>query len=183
MAAYFTHCNLQPVHQILTLRTAVNLFFKVWTSLLTTLFCLFVYLYVFVYCMFIYAFFHSCFPFFVCFLLAVYMGCTCSLFFFSMVALYLMELKQCIICSYLLDKYVIINYYFFFIIIIKILLLLLLLLFIIIIIIIKFLSFYILQLKNFKTAASFARRLLELGPRPDVATQVSWVLLKCASDA
>ena len=54
---------------------------------------------------------------------------------------------------------------------------------IIIIIIIKFLSFYILQLKNFKTAASFARRLLELGPRPDVATQVSWVLLKCASDA
>ena len=29
-----------------------------------------------------------------------------------------------------------------------------------------------LQLKNFKTAASFARRLLELGPRPDVATQV-----------
>ena len=29
MAAYFTHCNLQPVHQILTLRTALNLFFKV----------------------------------------------------------------------------------------------------------------------------------------------------------
>jgi coatomer protein complex subunit alpha (xenin) len=29
MAAYFTHCNLQPVHQILTLRTACNLFFKV----------------------------------------------------------------------------------------------------------------------------------------------------------
>lgn len=28
MAAYFTHCNLQPVHQILTLRTAVNMFFK-----------------------------------------------------------------------------------------------------------------------------------------------------------
>lgn len=28
MAAYFTHCNLQPVHQILTLRTALNLFFK-----------------------------------------------------------------------------------------------------------------------------------------------------------
>ncbi|KAF6212403.1 hypothetical protein GE061_012925 [Apolygus lucorum] len=28
MAAYFTHCNLQPVHQILTLRTAINLFFK-----------------------------------------------------------------------------------------------------------------------------------------------------------
>ena len=45
------------------------------------------------------------------------------------------------------------------------------------------LLFYILQLKNFKTAASFARRLLELGPRPDVATQVSLVLLKCASDA
>ncbi|KAF5271367.1 hypothetical protein FQA39_LY08165 [Lamprigera yunnana] len=29
MAAYFTHCNLQPVHQILTLRTALNMFFKV----------------------------------------------------------------------------------------------------------------------------------------------------------
>ncbi|OXU23054.1 hypothetical protein TSAR_001438 [Trichomalopsis sarcophagae] len=28
MIAYFTHCNLQPVHQILTLRTAVNTFFK-----------------------------------------------------------------------------------------------------------------------------------------------------------
>lgn len=28
MAAYFTHCNLQPVHQILTLRIAVNMFFK-----------------------------------------------------------------------------------------------------------------------------------------------------------
>ncbi|XP_049801148.1 coatomer subunit alpha [Schistocerca nitens] len=28
MAAYFTHCNLQPVHQILTLRTALNLFFR-----------------------------------------------------------------------------------------------------------------------------------------------------------
>lgn len=28
MAAYFTHCSLQPVHQILTLRTAINLFFK-----------------------------------------------------------------------------------------------------------------------------------------------------------
>ena len=28
MAAYFTHCNLQPIHQILTLRTACNLFFK-----------------------------------------------------------------------------------------------------------------------------------------------------------
>ena len=28
MAAYFTHCNLQPVHQVLTLRTALNLFFK-----------------------------------------------------------------------------------------------------------------------------------------------------------
>lgn len=62
MAAYFTHCNLQPVHQILTLRTAVNLFFK---------------------------------------------------------------------------------------------------------------------LKNFKTAASFARRLLELGPRPDVATQIRKILQAC----
>ncbi|XP_058799728.1 coatomer subunit alpha isoform X2 [Phymastichus coffea] len=28
MIAYFTHCNLQPVHQVLTLRTAVNTFFK-----------------------------------------------------------------------------------------------------------------------------------------------------------
>uniref|UniRef100_T1J5P8 Coatomer subunit alpha n=1 Tax=Strigamia maritima TaxID=126957 RepID=T1J5P8_STRMM len=28
MAAYFTHCNTQPIHQILTLRTALNLFFK-----------------------------------------------------------------------------------------------------------------------------------------------------------
>ncbi len=28
LSAYFTHCNLQPVHEILTLRTAVNLFFK-----------------------------------------------------------------------------------------------------------------------------------------------------------
>lgn len=28
MAAYFTHCQLQPVHTILTLRTAVNLMFK-----------------------------------------------------------------------------------------------------------------------------------------------------------
>ena len=28
MAAYFTHCNLQPVHQVLTLRTALKLFFK-----------------------------------------------------------------------------------------------------------------------------------------------------------
>lgn len=62
MAAYFTHCNLQPIHQILTLRTAVNLFFK---------------------------------------------------------------------------------------------------------------------LKNFKTAASFARRLLELGPRPDVATQIRKILQAC----
>ncbi|CAH0555045.1 unnamed protein product [Brassicogethes aeneus] len=29
MAAYFTHCKLQPIHQILTLRTALNMFFKV----------------------------------------------------------------------------------------------------------------------------------------------------------
>ena len=28
MAAYFTHCNLQSIHQILTLRTALNMFFK-----------------------------------------------------------------------------------------------------------------------------------------------------------
>ncbi|XP_048728495.1 coatomer subunit alpha-like [Ostrea edulis] len=62
MAAYFTHCNLQPIHMILTLRTALNLFFK---------------------------------------------------------------------------------------------------------------------LKNFKTAASFARRLLELGPKPDVATQTRKILSAC----
>lgn len=29
MAAYFTHCNLQPQHLILTLKTAQTLFFKV----------------------------------------------------------------------------------------------------------------------------------------------------------
>ncbi|XP_066920930.1 coatomer subunit alpha-like [Clytia hemisphaerica] len=29
MAAYFTHCNLQPIHLILTLRTACNLCFKI----------------------------------------------------------------------------------------------------------------------------------------------------------
>lgn len=28
MAAYFTHASLQPVHMILVLRTALNLFFK-----------------------------------------------------------------------------------------------------------------------------------------------------------
>lgn len=28
LAAYFTHCTLQPIHQILTLRTALNMFFK-----------------------------------------------------------------------------------------------------------------------------------------------------------
>ncbi|XP_075212404.1 coatomer subunit alpha [Lycorma delicatula] len=28
LAAYFTHCELQPVHKILTLRTSINLFFK-----------------------------------------------------------------------------------------------------------------------------------------------------------
>jgi coatomer protein complex subunit alpha (xenin) len=28
MAAYFTHCEIQPVHKILTLRTAANLSFK-----------------------------------------------------------------------------------------------------------------------------------------------------------
>ena len=28
LAAYFTHVSLQPVHQILTLRTALNMFFK-----------------------------------------------------------------------------------------------------------------------------------------------------------
>ena len=29
LAAYFTHCNLQPMHLMLTLRTAVSLFYKV----------------------------------------------------------------------------------------------------------------------------------------------------------
>ena len=28
MASNFTHCNLQPWHQILTIRTALNLLFK-----------------------------------------------------------------------------------------------------------------------------------------------------------
>jgi coatomer protein complex subunit alpha (xenin) len=28
LAAYFSHCNLQPIHKILTLRTALNLFYK-----------------------------------------------------------------------------------------------------------------------------------------------------------
>lgn len=28
LAAYFAHCNLQPIHRILTLRTAINLLFK-----------------------------------------------------------------------------------------------------------------------------------------------------------
>jgi coatomer protein complex subunit alpha (xenin) len=65
MAAYFTHCNLQPVHQILTLRTSLNMYFK---------------------------------------------------------------------------------------------------------------------LKNYKTAASFARRLLELGPRPDVASQARKILQACDSN-
>lgn len=35
------------------------------------------------------------------------------------------------------------------------------------------------RLKNFKTASSFARRLLELGPRPDVATQTRKILQAC----
>jgi coatomer protein complex subunit alpha (xenin) len=29
MAAYFTHCDLQSVHSLLTLRTALNLFYKI----------------------------------------------------------------------------------------------------------------------------------------------------------
>jgi coatomer protein complex subunit alpha (xenin) len=29
LAAYFTHFNLQPAHKILTLRTALNLFYKI----------------------------------------------------------------------------------------------------------------------------------------------------------
>lgn len=28
LAAYFTHCNLQPIHQVLTLRTAMTLAYK-----------------------------------------------------------------------------------------------------------------------------------------------------------
>ena len=35
------------------------------------------------------------------------------------------------------------------------------------------------KLKNYKTAASFARRLLELGPRADVATQTRKILQAC----
>lgn len=35
------------------------------------------------------------------------------------------------------------------------------------------------KLKNYKTAASFARRLLELGPRPDVAQQAKKILQAC----
>lgn len=35
------------------------------------------------------------------------------------------------------------------------------------------------KLKNYKTAASFARRLLELGPRPDVAAQTRKILQAC----
>ncbi|XP_065175789.1 coatomer subunit alpha-like [Sycon ciliatum] len=35
------------------------------------------------------------------------------------------------------------------------------------------------RLKNFKTAASFGRRLLELGPKPDVAQQARRVLAAC----
>lgn len=39
-------------------------------------------------------------------------------------------------------------------------------------------SLYAVQLKNFQTAASFARRLLELGPKPEVAAQVECCELK-----
>ena len=50
MAAYFTHCDLQPVHLVLTLRTALNLFYKAsthdgsghichWTTLSSTCVC------------------------------------------------------------------------------------------------------------------------------------------------
>jgi len=35
------------------------------------------------------------------------------------------------------------------------------------------------KLKNYKTAASFARRLLELGPKPEVATQTRKILQAC----
>ena len=104
---------------------------------------LFIYMFLSIVCLFM-PFFHSCFPFFVCSLLAVYMGCTCSLFFFSVVALYLIELKQCIICSYLLDKHVVINYYSFFIIIITILLMLLLLLLLLLFFFFFFINFLML---------------------------------------
>ncbi|KAI6238268.1 Coatomer subunit alpha [Aphelenchoides fujianensis] len=39
MAAYFTHCDLQPVHKILTLRTAANLAFKNNAKLTCASFC------------------------------------------------------------------------------------------------------------------------------------------------
>nr|CAB3232867.1 coatomer subunit alpha [Phallusia mammillata] len=35
------------------------------------------------------------------------------------------------------------------------------------------------KLKNYKTAASFARRLLELGPKPDVASQTRKIIAAC----
>merc|ERR1712154_343677 len=35
------------------------------------------------------------------------------------------------------------------------------------------------RLKNYKTAGSFARRLLELGPKPDVAQQTRKILQAC----
>lgn len=34
-------------------------------------------------------------------------------------------------------------------------------------------------MKNFKTAASFARRLIDLGPKPDIATQMRKILAAC----
>jgi coatomer protein complex subunit alpha (xenin) len=36
------------------------------------------------------------------------------------------------------------------------------------------------KLKNFKTAGSFARRLLELGPKPEVAQQTRYRTLSLA---
>jgi len=35
------------------------------------------------------------------------------------------------------------------------------------------------KIKNFKTSGSFARRLLELGPKPDVAQQTRKILQAC----
>ena len=88
---------------------------------------LFIYMFLSIVCLFM-LFFIAVFLF----LFAPYLQCIWDVHvafsFFSMVALYLIELKQCIICSYLLDKHVVINYYSFFIIIITILLLLSLLL-------------------------------------------------------
>ena len=43
MAAYFTHCDLERVHSILTLRTALNLFYKVMIGALYNEFLIIIY--------------------------------------------------------------------------------------------------------------------------------------------